>query len=462
MALAINVSAQATNVLEFSSASGSTASGPTVANQVDTLVNNSSNNTAWTFSSFSTPTTLVTFSLSNQQYTLPTTQNPTGYDVNFGATVNNSGSLVASWGVFTTISDLSSPSASNFSSTATSGQAGTGISTSLNYVTEIFTSAMGMYNAGSPTGSKDSFYMADLTVTFSRPLTNPILHIVGLGGYSGNLGFTTELMLATSGVTLSELSGSKELKVTSTQILNSATVFSSTTGSGAASGSVLVTGTAITSLVFHLYMKGDGKATSWATTTSNSGDGWMIGVSIPNTIITLPVIYDAFTASSQKSSSLLQWTTESEVNTDHFEIQRSEDAVNWDSIGQLKAEGNSELPQSYLFTDASPLQGSNYYRIKEVSQDGTIYYSKVQEVSFSSSSTLSFYPNPVSNRITVIFADAIPQTATLVNIIGQPLQQFDSFMSGQSIDLSRYPRGIYLLSVRSESGESQVLKILKN
>ncbi|MBR7211174.1 hypothetical protein KB206_21265, partial [Microvirga sp. STS02] len=88
--------------------------------------------------------------------------------------------------------------------------------------------------------------------------------------------------LLTSGVTLSKLSGSTELSVNATQVLNNATSVGTVTGSGAASGSVLVTTSApITTLKFQLYLRGDGRATAWynTNTTQHAGDGWLIGVS---------------------------------------------------------------------------------------------------------------------------------------------------------------------------------------
>jgi hypothetical protein len=53
-------------------------------------------------------------------------------------------------------------------------------------------------------------------------------------------------------------------------------------------------------------------------------------------------------------------------------------------------------------------------------------------------------------------------SVTVLTIDGRILLQAVNFSSGQSIDLSRYPCGIYMLSVRKVDGTSEVLPIEKN
>jgi hypothetical protein len=53
-------------------------------------------------------------------------------------------------------------------------------------------------------------------------------------------------------------------------------------------------------------------------------------------------------------------------------------------------------------------------------------------------------------------------SVSVMTIDGRQLQENNNFFSGGSIDLSRYPAGIYLLGIRGISGNTQVLKILKN
>ena len=449
-----------TDVLEFASGSGPTSFGSTVASQTITFQENTANPTGWSFSPYSSPTTTATFSLSNQQYALPANQNPNGADVSFGATNNNSTQLITPAKIFPQMNAISTPAAGDFTALDYPGQTGQGMSMTQNYAISIFNSVMGLYNANAAV--KDSFYMANLTITFNTPVTNPVLHIVGIGGFAGNEGFSSELMLTTTGVTLSELSGSTGFLVTPSQILNSNSTFTATTGSGAASGSVLATGINITTLTFKVYMKGDGHGTAWSTNSEHAGDEFLVGVSLPVTQLVLPVTFSAFTAQPQGNAALLNWTTATEENSSYFNVQVSRDGTSWSTVGEVKAAGNSTTPENYSFADNAVASGNNYYRVVEVSMDNSEIYSVVRQLTFGSSTVLSYYPNPVKNSVTITTSATSPQSVTVISVDGRLLQQNNQFVSGGSIDLSSYTAGIYFLAIRNTTGQTEVIKILKD
>jgi hypothetical protein len=442
--------------IEFANGSGSTGNGSVIANQVVTFQSNALNPTTGSYAPLA-PTTTATFTISNQQYTLLASQNPNLGDVSFGANVNPSGKTPTTMGVFSAMNTISAAPAADFSSTQDNIKAG--ISVSSNYAVEVFTSAMGLYNANLSTSG--TYYMADLTINFNVAISNPVIHIVGIGCVFGALGMTTDLQLGTPGVTLSELSGSPELSVTATSILNTATIPTSTTGSGAASGSILVNGT-VSSLLFHIYLRGDGKTPTWSNANEHTGDAWMIGVSALNTFIILPLNMTAFTAEPQDHSVDLQWTTATQQNSGYFTVQRSQDGLNWNGIGQVAAAGNSDNTLDYNFVDRQPLTGANYYRLQMTDDNGASVYSPVRNVNFTGAAiAISWYPNPVHDLLTITSSSTL-QSATLTTLDGRILQAFDGIASGQSLDLSRYPFGIYFLVIRTTGGQSRVAKIERN
>jgi hypothetical protein len=442
--------------IEFANGSGPTGNGSVITNQVVTFQSNMANPTTGTYTPLA-PTTTATFAISNQQYTLPASQNPNGGDVSFGGNVNASGKLPTPMATFSPMNTISAAPAADFSSTQDNINAG--MSVTSNYAVEVFTSAMGLYNANLSTSG--TYYMADLTITFNVAISNPVIHIVGIGCVFGALGMTTSLVLGTPGVTLTELSGSPELSVTATSILNTATIPTSTTGSGAASGSILVNGT-VSSLLFHLYLRGDGKTPTWSNANEHTGDAWLIGVSALNTFTVLPLNMTAFTAEPQDHSVDLQWTTATQQNSNYFTVQRSQDGLNWTGIGQVAAAGNSDNTLQYNFVDRQPLTGANYYRLQMTDDNGASVYSPIRNVDFTGAAiAISWYPNPVHDRLTIT-SNSTLSSATLTTLDGRILQVFDGMASGQSLDLSRYPFGIYFLVIRTTDGQSQVAKIERN
>ncbi len=445
--------------IEFANGSGPTTNGSSLANQVITFLDNPLNPTTGTYIPLSSPVT-ATFAISNQQYVLPATQNPNGGDISFGAGNNTTGKLPLPSPLFPAMNSISAAVASEFSSTPLN--IGTGMSMTSNYSVEVYTSVMGLYNANVPTNG--TYYMANLTITFNVPITNPVLHIVGIGGFSGALGFTTDLTLTTPGLTMTELSGSKELSVAGggTQIVNTAASPTATTGAGAASGSVVVNGGSVTSLTFELYVRGDGKTPVWATANEHVGDAWLIGVSAENTLIELPVDITSFTAQPQGHTVDLQWTTATEQNSRYFSVERSQDGLNWSPIGQVTAAGNSQELLQYNYVDQKPMTGTNYYRLQEVADDGSSIYSPIRNVDFTGAVTaISWYPNPTHDRLTLTSSSNL-QSITLTTLDGRILQTVEGFASGQSLDLSRYPFGIYFLIIRTTDGQSQTAKIERN
>lgn len=450
--------------LEMASGGGPSTNGSTISSQTVTFANNTNNPTGNTFAAF-TPTTTVTYTISNQQYVLRSPQATNHATVSFGGTNNNFGNSVAGVPTYNTMDFISAAPNSDFSSLpSTISQ---GIDVTANSAVELFTSAMGLFNTSAPTNG--TYYMADLTLTFNVPVTDPVLHLVGIGGYyapgGGTLGFTSELYLATTGVTLSKLSGSRELTVTANSILNNATHPSSTTGSGAASGSILVNGTNITQLVFHIYMRGDGGVSTWAGSNEHSGDAWMVGVSTETSLFVLPLNISSFNASAEGNSAVLQWTATTQQNTDHFEVEYSQDGNAWSGIGTVRVSGEANMANDYNYVQYNPASGSAYYRIEQVNIDGAVTYTNVQHLSFGASAgAMNFYPNPAHGQVTISANGAASgniKSVQLLSIDGRVLQVATGFHSGDSFDLSNYPSGVYVFVVYNGDGSAQTSKVQK-
>lgn len=122
---------------------------------------------------------------------------------------------------------------------------------------------------------------------------------------------------------------------------------------------------------------------------------------IPSVVV--PVKLATFNASKAGTASLLKWTTSQESNSSVIIIERSADGNNYAKIGEVPAAGYSASARNYSFTDASPLNGENYYRLKMVDKDGKFEYSVVRTVNFSAASDtyVSVYPNPFTEKVMV-------------------------------------------------------------
>jgi len=100
--------------------------------------------------------------------------------------------------------------------------------------------------------------------------------------------------------------------------------------------------------------------------------------------IIVPVTLVDFSATERSGRTLLQWSTATEINSNHFDVERSTDGQNFDKIATVASNGNTNVLINYQTTDNFPSLGVNYYRLKMVDNDGSYQYSKTVSVNFKS------------------------------------------------------------------------------
>jgi hypothetical protein len=185
--------------------------------------------------------------------------------------------------------------------------------------------------------------------------------------------------------------------------------------------------------------------------------------------LTLPINLLDFQAVQQTDHSvLLTWQTAQEQNSHFIEVQRSGNAKDFASIGQVPAAGNSNLVKDYSFADPSPLAGNNFYRLRLVDLDGSYTYSKILEVTATvSGQSIEVFSNPFHDQIGVRVRAEIPDKVvfTLTDILGRPyLQQSYGTLTGNNFFSLPTPAGmaagVYLLNVRG-TNMNQTVKVLK-
>jgi hypothetical protein len=103
---------------------------------------------------------------------------------------------------------------------------------------------------------------------------------------------------------------------------------------------------------------------------------------------TLPVNLLSFEGEKEQGGNLLTWTTASEINNDHFELQRSIDGVNFETITVIGGQGTSYQINHYDFLDTRDFNGIVYYRLKQVDFDGTTTYSNTISISNAQAITI--------------------------------------------------------------------------
>ncbi len=175
-----------------------------------------------------------------------------------------------------------------------------------------------------------------------------------------------------------------------------------------------------------------------------------------NCLEILPVELGSFEAIKKNQNSLLSWKTLTELNNNYFNIERSADGINYETIGQVDGAGTTNIPQEYTFTDRQPLSGTNYYRLKQVDFDGQFEYSRVQLVNFEVTTNFVIYPTLVHQQLIIESTQSIDQESIIeiYNMIGQRVMQA-TLSSGNyqtALNLADLPAGQYIVTLRYAGG----------
>ncbi|MFD2936787.1 hypothetical protein [Spirosoma flavum] len=170
------------------------------------------------------------------------------------------------------------------------------------------------------------------------------------------------------------------------------------------------------------------------------------------TVNPLPVTLTYFTGHMTGAGALLKWETSHEANSAFFRIERSRNAINFDTIGKVPsqaADGSSFSPHSYSFIDATPLSGTNYYRLVQIDQDSTQNPSRI--IALSEGEVIpTLYPNPVPISGEVLFNPAVAcEQYQLTDVQGRVVKQDLKPSILSSLSMIGLPAGVYRLTSKS-------------
>ncbi|WP_031529607.1 T9SS type A sorting domain-containing protein [Dyadobacter crusticola] len=175
----------------------------------------------------------------------------------------------------------------------------------------------------------------------------------------------------------------------------------------------------------------------------------------------LPVTLASFHVKAAEQSAILNWVTSAEVNSSHFEIERSADGKQWAQIGLQAAttSANTDHHSNYQFVDQHPLTGVNLYRLKMVDLDASYTYSQIKELRFDQHATAFIYPNPASDRINFngITQNTLKE-ATLVDLSGRPLTKTKNISAG--LEVGNLPQGRYVVNLTFNNGTAKSLHVV--
>ncbi len=165
----------------------------------------------------------------------------------------------------------------------------------------------------------------------------------------------------------------------------------------------------------------------------------------------------SFTAQAQGGGVQLNWSTAFEMNGVSYNITRSDDAVNFTTIGTVTATGSSSTTASYSFTDATPLTGVNFYRLELVHTSGPVEKSLIKNTDFP----IVTYSSTQSKNLNVFYfipagKASYPDFKTRVSGVMLGLQNY------YKDEMQRNGRGTKTFSLVTDATNTKVKIIVVN
>ncbi|MFC4230438.1 LamG-like jellyroll fold domain-containing protein [Parasediminibacterium paludis] len=183
----------------------------------------------------------------------------------------------------------------------------------------------------------------------------------------------------------------------------------------------------------------------------------------------LPVTITDITAQLQNNKTVaVRWTSATEVNLASYNLQRSLDGSNFNTVNKLTATGSG----NYIYNDdlsfLHPLPSTVYYRLQSVDNNANSTYSKVVSCSLfnSDKQALTIYPNPVQAtllaQVTVAKAGAVQLRVLDAQgkVVTTQKTQLPTGTTSISIPITQLTVGNYVLEIQTAEGK-QIQRFVK-
>jgi hypothetical protein len=169
-----------------------------------------------------------------------------------------------------------------------------------------------------------------------------------------------------------------------------------------------------TYLRVRLTVDSSGMTSANATGYYNNGETEDYRVMIDNYPLTVNLL--SFNAKVIADDNVkLDWATSGEENLLGYEIQRSTDNINWNTLSTVFATANgSRETSNYTFSDVHPVKGRSFYRLKLTDNNGKYRNSEIRTITINDDvQEITLYPNPAIDKAVLSVNSSVIATGTI-------------------------------------------------
>jgi len=175
--------------------------------------------------------------------------------------------------------------------------------------------------------------------------------------------------------------------------------------------------------------------------------------------VVLPIQLISFNAIRKDNIVDLDWTTLFNEEGGKYIVQRSHNGTAFKDI-YIKNSANSSSAVIYRTTDNLNEYGKYYYRLKIVSKDEKISYSKIVTIIYPSKQNIFYFDNN-SQQLYILRSDSQNYEWKLFDASGKMIMRGQKTVGNTSVSLSMQPRGQYIIRTIDENGVDQTYKFIK-
>lgn len=195
--------------------------------------------------------------------------------------------------------------------------------------------------------------------------------------------------------------------------------------------------------------------------TTGLASGALDGIRVSNAWSSgpLPIVLKSFQALLKDNQTQLVWSSAQELNASYYEIQKSNDARSFESIGKVAAK-NSLKGSSYSFLVNQSNTSPSYYRLKMLDRDGKMQYSNIVKTNALRALEITLSPNPFTSTLNVKSNEEIKQLEIFDMSGSLQLSKSDIGNTECSISNESLKPGYYIIKVQGLN-EVKVMRVIK-
>lgn len=187
----------------------------------------------------------------------------------------------------------------------------------------------------------------------------------------------------------------------------------------------------------------------------------------------LPVTLLGLSGYRDVSRNQLRWGTGCESRNKGFEVQRSNDGINYTAIGfvnSLAPNGSSNSTLYYQFTDNTPQGEKQFYRLRQVDMDGNTKLSNVIMINGDRATSMAItnlYPNPAKDVVNLVIGSPSVDNGMIIisDFAGKVvLKQNVTLGTGTnavSFNISNLANGQYMVKLVCDANCTSYTKFVK-